>query len=277
MTQSPVVSYDAVEEMAELYDHVPYYRQRADISFYVRETQALDGPVLELASGTGRVLLPIARMGKRIVGLERSEQMIERCREKLADEPDDIRARVALHAGDMRDFDLGEQFGAVIIPFRPMQHLLTIDDQLACLGAARRHLTPDGRLIFDVFNPDLRRIGSPVDGEFDDTSDTPLSGGRSFRRTGRIVKTHWVEQINDVELIYYITHMSGDVERRVHELRMRWYTRAELEHLLARAGFRIETMYGDFDRGLLSDHSPEMIVVATSKNGTTPAQGASSV
>src|SRR4051812_24043161 len=70
MTQSPVVSYDAVEEMAELYDHVPYYRQRADISFYVRETRAIDGPVLELASGTGRVLLPVARAGKRVVGLE---------------------------------------------------------------------------------------------------------------------------------------------------------------------------------------------------------------
>lgn len=263
MTQSPVVSYDAVEEMAELYDHVPYYRQRSDIAFYVRETRAIDGPVLELASGTGRVLLPVARAGKRVVGVERSEQMIERCREKLEDEPDDVRARVTLHAGDMRDFELGERFGAVIIPFRPMQHLLTIDDQLACLAAVYRHLAPGGRLIFDVFNPDFRRIGSPVEGEFDDTPDTPLSDGRSFRRTGRIVQTRWVDQINDIELIYHITHVSGDVERRVHEIRMRWYTRAELEHLLARAGFRIEAIYGDFDREGLTDRSREMIVVAT--------------
>jgi len=145
-----------------------------------------------------------------------------------------------------------------------MQHLLTIDDQLACLTAARRHLAPGGRLIFDVFNPDLRRIGSPVEGEFDDTPDTPLSDGRSFRRTGRIVQTRWVEQVNDIELIYHITHVSGDVERRVHEIRMRWYTRAELEHLLARAGFQIETICGDFDREALTDRSREMIVIATS-------------
>jgi SAM-dependent methyltransferase len=263
MTQSPVVSYDAVEEMAELYDHVPYYRQRADIAFYVRETRATVGSVLELASGTGRVLLPIARAGNRVVGVERSEQMIERCREKLAEEPEEIRARVTLHAGDMRDFELRERFGVVIMPFRPMQHLLTIDDQLACLAAVRRHIAPDGRLLFDVFNPDFRRIGTPVEGEFDDTPDTPLSDGRSFRRTGRVVQTHWVDQINDIELIYHITNVSGDAERRVHEIRMRWYTRAELEHLLARAGFRIETIYGDFDREPLSDRSREMIVIAS--------------
>jgi SAM-dependent methyltransferase len=266
MTESTVVSYDAIEEMAELYDHVPYYRQRADIAFYVRETRSIEGAVLELASGTGRVLLPIARGGKRIVGLERSAQMIERCREKLADEPDDVRTRVALQAGDMRDFDLGERFGAVIIPFRPMQHLLTVDDQLSCLASVRRHLEPGGRLIFDVFNPDFRRIGSPAESEFDDTPDTPLSDGRSFRRAGRVVHTHWVEQINDVELIYYITHVSGDVERRVHEIRMRWFTRAELQHLLARAGFQLEAVYGDFDRAPLVDRSPEMIIVATPRS-----------
>ena len=80
------------------------------------------------------------------------------------------------------------------------------------------------------------------------------------------VQTHWVDQINDIELIYHITHMNGDVERRVHEIRMRWYTRAELEHLLARARFRIETIYGDFDREALSDRSREMIVIATPDN-----------
>ena len=68
--------------------------------------------------------------------------------------------------------------------------------------------------------------------------------------------------MNDLELIYYVTSPSGETERRVHAFQMRWFLRVELEHLLARAGFTIESMYGDFDRSPLVDASPEIIVVA---------------
>jgi SAM-dependent methyltransferase len=255
-------SYDSLADLGVLYDHVAPYQARGDVGFYVNETRDIDGDVLELASGTGRVLIPIARSGKRIVGLERSEKMLARCRENVAAEPPQVRERITLHAGDMRSFDLGERFGAVIIPFRPMQHLTTIADQLACLAAARRHLAPDGRLVFDVFNPDLRRIAAPPVDEVDDTPDTPLPDGSMFRRTVRIVAVHRLEQVSDIELIYYVTEPDRSVDRRVHAFQMRWYLRAELEHLLARAGFEIVAMYGDFDRSTLVDESPEIIVVA---------------
>ena len=256
------MNYDSFEDIGLLYDHVGVYNARADIGFYVDEARRTDGKILEIASGTGRVLLPIARAGKEITGVELSRKMIERCRERVATEPDDVRERITLVEGDMRDFSVDDRFALAIIPFRPMQHLMTIEDQLSCLDAIRRHLVPGGRLIFDVFNPDLARIGSPVAGEMNDTPETPLPDGSSFRRSARMVAVHRTDQVNDVELVYYLTFPDGTTARRVHAFGMRWYMRPELEHLVARAGFTLDTIYGNFDRSILTDASPEMIVVA---------------
>jgi len=256
------LNYDSFEDIGLLYDHVGVYNARADIGFYVDEARRTDGKILEIASGTGRVLLPIARAGKEITGVELSRKMIERCRERVATEPDDVRERITLVEGDMRDFSVDDRFALTIIPFRPMQHLMTIEDQLSCLDAIRRHLVPGGRLIFDVFNPDLARIGSPVAGEMNDTPETPLPDGSSFRRSARMVAVHRTDQVNDVELVYYLTFPDGTTARRVHAFGMRWYMRPELEHLVARAGFTLDTIYGNFDRSILTDASPEMIVVA---------------
>jgi SAM-dependent methyltransferase len=258
------VSYDSLEDQGVLYDHVNAYNERTDIAFYVEETRRYDGPILELACGTGRVLLPIARGGKRIVGIDRSRRMLERCRVKVNTEPSEVRERIALHAADMCDFQLDELFSAVIIPFRPLQHLVSVGEQLACLASVRRHLAPGGRLIFDVFNPDLRRIADAATEEFDDAPETTLPDGSRFRRRGRLAAVHRTLQVNDVELIYYITPPGGVTERRVHAFKMRWFLRYELEHLMARAGFEIVGLYGDFARAPLVDESPEIIVVARS-------------
>jgi len=267
MSSSSSDNYDSLRDVALLYDHVGGYGTRADIAFYVDEALRADGNILELASGTGRVLIPIARSGKRVTGVEHSRQMLDRCREKVAAEPSDVRIRVTLVDADIRDFALGEHFALAIIPFRPMQHLISVDDQLSCLDAVRRHLVPGGRLIFDVFNPDFARISAPSEAEFEDAPEVPLPDGSRFRRAGRVAAVHRLAQISDIELIYYVTSPKGDVERRVHAFPMRWYLRLELEHLLARAGFTIDAMYGDFDRSPLVDASPEIVVVARSVNG----------
>jgi SAM-dependent methyltransferase len=264
MTASHAETYDALQDIGVLYDHVAGYTTRADIAFYVEESARVDGKILELASGTGRVLIPIARTGKTIVGVEHSRKMLDRCREKVAAEPSAVRDRIALYDADMRDFALADRFALAIMPFRPMQHLTSIDDQLSCLDAVRRHLRPGGRLIFDVFNPDLARIAAASTVEFDDTPDTLLPNGSSFRRSGRLVAAHRLAQVSDLELIYYVTSPSGVTDRRVHSFQLRWYLPVELEHLLARAGFTIEAMYGGFDRSTLTDASPEIIVVARS-------------
>ena len=249
-------------EIGRFYDATPAYEARADVAFYVEAGARAGGPVLELGCGTGRVLLPSARAGVAITGLDGSPGMLARCREKLAAEPPAVRARVALHAGDARDFDLGAAFALVTAPFRILQHLVGADDQLRCLAAVARHLAPNGRLLFDVFNPHFAALTADRSAETEDSPPTPLPDGRTVRRAVRVPRVRWTEQVSEVELIYHVAGGGAPAERHVEAFDMRWYTRAELEHLLARAGFRVEAVYGAFDRSPLTDASPEMIVRA---------------
>src|SRR5215471_20798239 len=123
------MSHDEYASAAELYDHVTTYTERRDVRFYVDEAVAAQGMVLEIGCGTGRVLLPTARAGVEIVGLDASPAMLAICGDRIAREPADVRARVTLIEGDMRAFDLEARFALVTIPFRPFQHLVSADDQ----------------------------------------------------------------------------------------------------------------------------------------------------
>lgn len=254
--------YDAVEIIGELYDNVPVYKARRDIDFYAEEARNTPGEVLELGCGTGRVLIPIARLGKKITGIDSSPRMLGQCKARLMSEPAAVREMATLKAGDMRNLDLGRTFSLVTIPFRPFQHLILIAEQIATLETAYRHLEPGGRLIFDVFNPNPRYfVDEHRADEREDTPETPLPNGRTFRRTGRVPAVYIADQYSEVELIYYVRN-GGKTERLVQAFPMRWFWRHEVEHLLARCGFRIEAVYGDFDRSPLVDTSPEMIFVA---------------
>ena len=251
----PASSYDAIPDFGLLYDHVPLYLERADVGFYVEEAKQAGGPVLEVGCGTGRILLPIARAGFAITGLDSSVQMLDRLRDKLNAERSRVPVRLFLH--DMHDFDLGDKFSLIIAPFRVVQHLTTIDAQLRLLTTVARHLAPQGRFVFDVFNPRFAILAGADGTEREDTPETRLPDGRVFRRSYRIARVRWVDQVSESELIYYV-----DGKRYVQAFEMRWFLPAELQHLLARAGFRVRQVYGDFARGPLVDGAPEQVVVA---------------
>jgi SAM-dependent methyltransferase len=266
-------SYDHVADFGALYDAVPAYAARRDVPFYLAEAARAGGSgaaVVELGCGTGRVLLPLARAGYAVTGVDASAAMLARCQAKLAAEPPAVRARTTLYEADVRHFEVPKPAGArdaaagfhlALAPFRVFQHLRTIADQLRCLESVRAHLAPRGRLAFDVFNPHFAAMTRDRSAEEEDTPELPLADGRYLRRTARVPRIHWVEQLSDVELIYYVRTGTA-VERFVHSFQMRWYGAAELEHLLARSGYRVEGMYGDFDRSPLRDDSPEIVVVA---------------
>ena len=256
--------YDDSPLIAEAYDHVAPYRDRPDVGFYVEAAREAAGPVLELGCGTSRVLLPTARAGIEIVGLDSSAHMLAICRRRLQDEPRDVRARVSLHQGEMQDFRLGQRFGLVTIPFRPFQHLITVREQLACLRAIRDHLEPGGRLVFDLFNPSLDMLTSDDLGqELGDEPEVTLPDGSRLLRRYRIVSRDPFAQTNEVEMIYYVTRPDGHQERRVHAFPMRYLFRYEAEHLLARAGFELEAIYADFEkRPYGSSYPGDLVLVA---------------
>ena len=250
-------AYDHIPDFGLLYDSVPLYKERHDVDFYVAEAGTATGPILEIGCGTGRILLPIARAGGTITGLDNSVRMVARLQEKLGAEIAAVQARVTVDLHDMLSFDLSKQFALIIAPFRVVQHLTTTDDQLRFLENVARHLAPQGRLIFDVFNPRFDTLVNANGTEREDTPEQRLPDGRTLRRAYRIVRVRWIDQVSESELVYYV-----DGNRYVQAFEMRWYLAAELGHLLARAGFRVREMFGDFQRGPVVDGCPELIVTA---------------
>ena len=255
--------------MSDFYD-AAVYDSRAqgvpgDVEFFLslaQEAHAAGHPVLELACGTGRVSIPIAREGVRVVGLDRSAEMLARAREKSAG-----LANVRWVEGEMREFGLPERFGLVYIPFRSFQHLLTVEDQLSCLACVREHLVPGGRFAINIFNPNILAIAEGLSSKRgslqkrgDDYTNektgraTKAWETRAYHTATQEVESDWIDEELDE---------AGVVASRVYRgLRLRYLFRYEMEHLLARAGFEVEALYGDCFRAPFEDASPEMVWVA---------------
>jgi SAM-dependent methyltransferase len=251
--------------VAEFYDHVVPYRDRADVAFFIEESTRSGGPVLELGCGTGRVLIPTARAGVEIVGLDGSPAMLARCRQRLAAESADVQNRVlALVEGDMRRFQLGRRFPLVTIPFRPFLHLLTVDDQLSCLKSVREHLEIDGRLILDIFNPSFETWANDTyPRELPAEPSFTLADGRVVVRHIRLTGCDRLTQVMEAELVYDVSTADGDQRQFVHRFGIRSIFRYEAEHLLARCGFEIEQLYGGYDRAPFGSTYPgELIFIA---------------
>jgi len=233
-----------------------------EIDFYLRAAQAVaPAEVLELAVGTGRVAAHLANAGLRVTGIDRSPDMLAVARGKTAGLP-----KLRLVEADMRSFDLGRRFGLVIIPGHSFQHLLTADDQLASLREIRRHLDRTGRVIVHVDHQDSDWLGAISPGG-------RLAGvfepAESFRHptTGRQVKTAraWtyrrVDQTAVVTTVWQDVADDGSVVARIQlgPTPIHCVFHHEMEHLLGRAGFEVEHLFGDFLGNPLTDESTEMI------------------
>ncbi len=257
--------------IADYYDESPMVRGRLrDVAFYREAAKEYGGPVLELGCGTGRITLALAEAGHQVTGLDISQRMLERAKRKRAELATEARERVHLVVGNMVRFELGEKYRLIIIPFRPLQHLLEVDEQIACLESARRHLRTEGRrfgkrsgrLILDIFQTDAERMHDPAYLEEGLVAEYAMPDGRRVRIMERVKAFHRAGQRNDVEMIFYVKDARGKEERLVFAWTVRYFFRYEVEHLLARCGFRVSAVYGDFDRSPLVDASPEMIFVA---------------
>ena len=261
--------YEEYQFVADLYDHVGPYADRPDVRFFVEAATAAGSPVLEVGCGTGRVLLPTARAGVDIVGLDLSPHMLAVCRQRLQEEADPVRARVRLVEADMRSFDLDTRFTLATIPFRPFQHLLTVEDQLLCLASIRRHLVDNGVLILDLFNPSLDfLVNRPIGEELDEEPPFTTPDGRKVIRRQKTVAINRFEQIGHYELIHYVSHPDGRQERLVQAFPLRYLFRFEAEHLLARAGFTLEHVYADFEKNPYGSKYPgELLMVARRSRG----------
>jgi SAM-dependent methyltransferase len=250
-------------DFAAMYDAI--YASRDDAGFWQSVAAKSGGPILELGCGTGRVLVPLARAGFDVTGLDLSSAMLERCRAALAAEPPDVRGRVKLVKADMTLFDLGRRFAAITCPFGGFQQLRTVEQQLACLERCREHLLPGGTLVLDLPNPDPAPAAYAGDQAADGEATAELvdwTSGRRIRWWVTVTGYERAEQWNECEMTLEVIEPGGATRRITETISLRYIFRYELEHLLVRAGFRVVALYGDYDGSPFGDESPAMIAVA---------------
>jgi SAM-dependent methyltransferase len=258
-----IVNSDSYTISAKYYDEVYAAKEDlVDLDFYVDLARKIGGPVLELACGTGRVLLPIARQGIAIHGVDSSPSMLDVLRKKVAQEPKDVRELVSVHEGDIRSFRSNTKYPLVIIPFRPLQHMYTVTDQVAALETAGLHLEPEGTLAFDVFHPRLTSIHTGLGEEVLEHEWTPKSDpGKIIRRYVRRESADKIHQTFSLTFIYR-TYQGGKlIQEETAPLQMSYYTYPHLRALFMLAGLEVVEEYGSFDRMPLDNNSDQMIWV----------------
>ena len=217
-------AYDAI---AELYDD--WSRTvTEDVGFYVEEALAAGGPVVELGVGTGRVAVPTAQAGVRVIGIDSSAGMLDVCRRRA--EAAGVAERVDLRRGDLRRPPVEERVRLVTAPFRSLLHLETDEARGECLSAACDILVPGGRFVFDVFAPSRE--------------DIEATHGRWLEREPGIwERADWDEDAQVLTL-----DVKGGSGRT--SMRLAWLPPERWQRLLEEAGFRFVACYGWFDRSM---------------------------
>jgi SAM-dependent methyltransferase len=217
-----VALYDSI---AAIYD--PWSRSvTEDIDFYVDAAVSSGGPVVELAVGTGRIAVPTAAAGIRVVGVDESPAMLA-VAARYAEERG-VASLVDLRCGDVADPPVDERVPLVTCPFRSLLHLPDDAAKQRVLRAARTLLEPGGRLVFDVFSPSREDIVE-TDGQW------------LQREPGIFERADWDETSRTLTLSVRGGASSGTFT-------LHWLDEADWRHLLTQAGFVVEELHGWFDR-----------------------------
>ncbi len=244
---------------------IDFYRQLAE------RTKSEGRRVLEVACGTGRIAIRLAKEGVDVVGLDLSLAMLEVAKEKSAGI-----TNVRWVQGDMRSFELVEVFRLAIIPGHAFQNILTPHDQIACLQSIKRHLEPNATLVVHLDHQNVDWLGDLLrdKGSVFEEAERFMhpATGRQIR-TSRAWSYERSTQTAIVQTIWEEIDAGGEVVDRWESgpIRLHCVFRFEMDHLLALAGYEVEALYGDFFKSELKDDSEEMVWVARNRHAGTQA------
>ncbi len=216
-----------------------------DVPFYLEMAKQTGGPVVELACGTGRVLLPLARAGFEVTGIDLSQAMLDLLQAKLDKEPREVQARVALKCADMRDYRLTQKYRLAFCAVSSFLHLMTTEDQLACLRSVREYLADDGRLVLNISAPYHHRLAL--------RDETEVSVHRD-PETGRDMVVTFIRQrhleTQTIDSSAYVDRVGDDGTLRRHSANVTlcWIHHREMHLLLRLAGYEAVGAYGGLDK-----------------------------
>lgn len=226
-----------------------------DVEMYRNFAELCRGPLLELACGSGRLLVPLAEAGYEVVGVDTSARMLHMAEQYVKQA--DVNSRVQLVQQDMCTMHLGRKFRLAIIALGSFGHMTSRRVQQQALATVHAHLSPGGTFIIDISNADARYMES--------LSGQLLHQGTWTLDDGTLL-THFVSPASSptkhlLELThFYDRHLQGGpIERTLSKTHLYLFERNEMELLLERAGFVIKDVYGDYELNPYELESPRMI------------------
>jgi ubiquinone/menaquinone biosynthesis C-methylase UbiE len=244
---------------AEIYDLL-YSDIKQDIPFYLEYAKLKGSPILEIACGTGRVLIPLAKEGYEVWGIDLSHAMLAKSKEKISELPKEVKNRIHLKQADMRVLQLNKQFNLVLVPFRSFLLLKTVKDQIQTLKNLRKNLKEEGLLIIDIFAPKYDFLTQSKRKATKKVMN-PQNNHVLYRKA-EIIYDH----ANQSMKANYTFEEQDEKERTIlsfqKTLELRYIFRYEMEHLLSLSGFKLKVVYGTFDKKLYDYKSGEMIFIA---------------
>ena len=246
-------------DFAEYYDYD--HDISFDIPFYIDYAHQCQSPILELASGTGRLVISLAKAGFDVYGVDLSDNMLEVCRKAIHEQP--FEQRVHLFTADMAHFDLARKdFHLAYIALRSFMHLLSMEEQLACVQRVYNHLQPQGQFIISVIAPDKEKLDRRPSNEFTVQREFDLPNGHHVQRKERLVQHDRANQVRHFEFKFEEFNSTGRLVReRVVPLKTRYIFRQELQIYLETAGFQIVNIYRDYNKTPY-DGTGEIIAIA---------------
>jgi SAM-dependent methyltransferase len=239
----------ALYELAALYDRA--IRPGPCEAFYRDLARQADGPVLELACGTGRLTIPLARCGRDVVGLDAAPAMLDAARTKAMRE----NVEISYVEGDMRHFNLGRRFQLIIVSCNSLAHLLDNDAVRACFACIRHHLAPGGLLAFDIVNPDVKALAAAgsesmrLDEGPNPSSAIAVEEQAAYDPVQQILTSTW-------------RVCEGGEAGELAPLQLRHIFPQELPLQLAAVGLELVARYGDFCRNPLTAGSLNQVCIA---------------
>jgi SAM-dependent methyltransferase len=222
----------------------------SDLEFYLQQARKYQGPVLELACGTGRITIQLAQEVP-ITGLDLSKAMLGSARLKAKNKG----LNIEFIQGDMTNFELNKKFNLILMTGIAFSHLETREMLEDCLSCVRHHLTDDGRFIFDTHNPSLAILTRDSSEQFPH-AEYPDPDGKGTVTITESNKYDSATQINKLQL-----HFKLGEKKETNPVNMRMFFPQELDALLHYNGFEVETKYGDYTGQLFNSDSNVQIVV----------------
>jgi ubiquinone/menaquinone biosynthesis C-methylase UbiE len=243
-------------QAAKFYD---LFGSKNDLEFYREHALASGNKALELGVGTGRVAISFARAGHRVVGIDNSVHMLNVAREKLTKETPEVRKRVILKRGDMRTFELSESFPYICIPASTFDHNVTVEEQRRTLNCIYKHLEKNGTFAFDLQQtvPSKPETSWWIDRR--EIKDGKLVVRSVFTR--RSLTTHACT----LDLFFDVYRNSRLLDRYHEHGEVALISKSQITTLLEQTGFKVRSLYRDFDGTAYRRDSSHMVIVAKRK------------